>query len=114
MVLAQDLIAVLRIEYGKARDGGGMGGSAGVYQQGYGTYAPAGQDPYAGYYVSWSLTPTNGNAESSDAGSSKTATVHPGRAHRHQPRPLREQRRRRRGRTHTSNMRRIGLHTDTT
>jgi len=27
-------------------------GGAGVYQQGYGTYAPADQGPYAGYYVS--------------------------------------------------------------
>ena len=27
-------------------------GGAGVYQQGYGTYAPTDQGPYAGYYVS--------------------------------------------------------------
>lgn len=27
-----------------------MGGQAGVYQPGYGTYAPAAADPYAGYY----------------------------------------------------------------
>jgi hypothetical protein len=60
-VLAEDLLSVLRIEYGKARDGTHNGGQAGVYQPGYGTYAPqqqqqqqqqqpAGQDAYAAYY----------------------------------------------------------------
>ncbi len=51
-ILAEDLLAVLRIEYQKARDGGSSMGAGGVYQQGYGTYAPADQGPYAGYYVS--------------------------------------------------------------
>ena len=53
-ILAEDLLAVLRIEYQKARDGGSTmgGGAPGIYQQGYGTYAPADQGPYAGYYVS--------------------------------------------------------------
>ncbi|RXK36289.1 KH domain-containing protein [Tremella mesenterica] len=46
-VLSEDLLAVLRVEYAKARDGPGQ---EGVYQQGYGTYAAPGQDPYAGYY----------------------------------------------------------------
>lgn len=62
-ILADDLLQVLRIEYEKARTGGIPGNQAGVYQAGYGTYAPQGQqggqaDPYAGYYVSydqWSL-----------------------------------------------------------
>jgi hypothetical protein len=59
-VLAEDLLSVLRLEYAKARDGTHNGGHAGVYQPGYGTYAPqqqqqqqqqpAGQDAYAAYY----------------------------------------------------------------
>ena len=61
-ILADDLLQVLRIEYEKARTGGIPGNQAGVYQAGYGTYAPQGQgqgqggqaDPYAGYYVSGS------------------------------------------------------------
>ena len=52
-LLAEDLLAVLRVEYEKARAGGGHQG--GVYPQGgygYGAQGQAGADPYAGYYVS--------------------------------------------------------------
>ncbi|WVR04658.1 hypothetical protein IAU60_001669 [Kwoniella sp. DSM 27419] len=59
-VLCDDLLLVLREEWNKARAamGGHHGGQSGVYQQGYGTYAPApgqgqaqGQDAYAAYYA---------------------------------------------------------------
>ncbi|ORY30342.1 hypothetical protein BCR39DRAFT_529272 [Naematelia encephala] len=72
--LAEDLLAVLRVEYVKARDGTHNGGSAGVYQPGYGTYAPASQDAYAGYYgqngtpgAAGSATPAGGDASQAGA-----------------------------------------------
>ncbi|KAK8847451.1 hypothetical protein IAR55_005309 [Kwoniella newhampshirensis] len=59
--LSEDLLVVLREEWNKAREAMGQGGQGGVYQQGHGTYAPAGQqgygqqgqgqDPYAAYYA---------------------------------------------------------------
>ena len=53
-MLAEDLLAVLRIEYEKARTGGQSGG----YQPAYGGYGAQGADQYAGYYqVSERLLP---------------------------------------------------------
>ena len=79
--LAEDLLQVLRIEYEKARNGGNAGGQAGVYQAGYGTYAPAagGADPYAAYYVSDPPSPlcvtthTQGNGTPGQQGSATPA-----------------------------------------
>jgi hypothetical protein len=48
--LAEDLLVVLRIEYGKARGDTGGGYQGGYQQQAYGQQQAA--DPYAGYYVS--------------------------------------------------------------
>ncbi|WRT64737.1 uncharacterized protein IL334_001671 [Kwoniella shivajii] len=61
-VLCNDLLEVLRQEWSKAQHAmnqhQNQGGPGGVYQQGYGTYAPAagqaggqGQDAYAAYYA---------------------------------------------------------------
>ncbi|WVF69771.1 hypothetical protein IAT40_004550 [Kwoniella sp. CBS 6097] len=86
-VLCEDLLVVLREEWQKARDASqhhqqrGPGGPGGVYQQGYGTYAPQhggqgqGQDPYAAYYAQQngqSATPAAQAAATPAAGGSAT------------------------------------------
>ncbi|KAK1921624.1 hypothetical protein DB88DRAFT_498613 [Papiliotrema laurentii] len=73
--LAEDLLQVLRIEYEKARNGGNAGGQAGVYQAGYGTYAPAagGADPYAAYYGNG--TPGQQGSATPDAGAAAGASA---------------------------------------
>ena len=73
------MLQVLRIEYEKARTGGIPGNQAGVYQAGYGTYAPqgqaqGGQDQYAGYYVSGLPPLSDGFPDSS---SNRETTVRP-------------------------------------
>ncbi|ORX33904.1 hypothetical protein BD324DRAFT_637677 [Kockovaella imperatae] len=57
-VLADDLLAVLRIEYEKARTGGNSGGG---YGGGYGGYQQGSVDPYAGYYQNGQGTPGDGS-----------------------------------------------------